>query len=314
MVVSTSKIIIMIISAVVVFLLPFTTLLFGFKQKGKRVSDFCKGMLAFLVALIVFSLIWNLFNMNGIIKSLLGDDFTVKKIRATIYYMVYTAVECLIFYWIINRMYKKYKVDKPYRAIRIAGGYLFIESLIFVLPYIILPLIVILTNGKTEISFIEEFTLNNVKNVAVFDLLFKVFTRVAQLVAYVTAIFAMFTARANDAKWLYAVSPLVMLGMDLPYQFAATNSRKLSDSSVVEIDIFWKNEWTVVIISSIIILIALIICKVIYNNYYRTAERKAAIKAKRKASTEKIKSLFKKKSEDKDVSEDKKSVREKKKK
>lgn len=285
MAVSVFTLIALIISIIVVLVTPFSVIFLGRKLNDKRVSGFLSGFFGFFIAFAFLTLFWSLFGMENAIARYLGTDETVRMIRQTILYAVYAVVETVLFYFICRRYCKKGETT-PLKALRFAGGYALPEAL-YVLLYLVLPLIVILSNGTVEFNLGETISLGSVEAAGVFEYLFKAVWRLFSFIVYAASLFLVYTGRRYDAKWFYFLAPILNLGLDLPYTYTAINSRKMTADTVVVINILWKSERFALILMTLTVIITLIICKIVYNNYYRPEEKRAAIKEKKAVKRQK---------------------------
>ena len=279
MAVSALTLIALICSIVLVAGAPFITLFLGKKQGDKKINGFFPGILWFVIIFVVLTLVWSLLGMDTVITKLLGTDGTVEMIRQTIMYVFYAVIETAAFIFVCYRFCKKGEVT-PYRALRFAGGYAIPEAIVALL-YLVLPLIVILTNGRAEFNIGEVITLNSIDDAGATAYLFKAFWRSLSLIIYMASLYLVFTGVRYDAKWFYFIAPILNLGIDLPYTYTAINSRKWTAETVSVVNIYWKSERLACILMTFTVIIALIICRVVYKNYYMPEDKKLAKMAKK---------------------------------
>lgn len=285
MAVSAITLIALIFSVLVVIAAPCIPLFLGKRKGDKKLTGFLSGILWFIIVFVVLTLLWSLLDMDNAITKFLGSDDTVSMIRQTIMYVFYAVIETAAFIFVCRRFVKKGE-ETPYKALRFAGGYAVPET-IYILVYLVLPLIVILTNGKSEFHFIESFTLSTISSAGASAYLFKAFWRVLNLIIYSVSMYLVFTGVRYDAKWFYFIAPILNLGLDLPYTYTAINSRKWTADKVTVVNVYWKSDRLACILMTLTVIIALIICRVVYKNYYMPEEKKAAIKAKKEAKRDK---------------------------
>lgn len=281
MAVSVFTLITLIFSTLVVMVSPFLTLFMGKKQGDKKLSGFLPGILGFIVVFVVLTLLWSILDMDNGIATFLGTDDTVEMIRQTIMYVFYAVIETIAFIFICKRFCKKGETT-PYKALRFAGGYALPET-VYVLLYLLLPLLVIITNGGLEFNIGEAITLGSISEAGASEYFFKAWWRVLSLIIYSSSMYLIFTAVRFDAKWFYFIVPVLNLGIDLPYTYTAINSRKWTADTVTVINVYWKSERLAVILMTITSIIALIICRAVYKNYYMPEEKRVALKAKKEA-------------------------------
>lgn len=285
MAVSVFTFITLIFSTLLVMVLPFLTLFMGKKQGDKKISGFLPGILGFIVVFAALTVLWSLLGIDNGITTFLGTDDTVGMIRQTIMYVFYAVIETFAFILICKRYCKKGETT-PYKALRFAGGYALPET-VYVLLYLLLPLLVIITNGGLEFNIGEVITLGSISEAGASEYLFKAWWRVLSLVIYSSSMYLIFTATRFDAKWFYLIVPVLNLGLDLPYTYTAINSRKWTADTVTVINVYWKSERLAVILMTLTASIALIICRTVYKNYYMPDEKKAELKAKKEAKKQK---------------------------
>lgn len=285
MAVSVFTLITLIFSTLVVMLSPFIPLFMGKKQGDKKLSGFLPGILGFIVVFVALTLVWSIFGIDNGITTFLGTDDTVEMIRQTIMYVFYAVIETIAFIIVCKRYCKKGETT-PYKALRFAGGYALPEVL-YVLLYLLLPLLVIITNGALEFNIGEAITLGSISEAGASEYLFKAWWRVLSLIIYSSSLYLIFTAVRFDAKWFYFVVPVLNLGLDLPYTYTAINSRKWTADTVKVINVFWKSERLAVILMTLTAIIALIICRTVYKNYYMPDEKRSELKAKKEAKKQK---------------------------
>lgn len=279
MAVSTFTLVALIFSILLVAGAPFITLFIGKKQGDKKINGFLPGILWFIIVFAVLTLVWSLLGMDTAITKFLGTDGTVEMIRQTIMYVFYAIIETLVFIFVCRRFCKKGEVT-PYRALRFAGGYAIPEAVVALL-YLVLPLIVILTKGGAEFNIGEAITLGSIDDAGATAYLFKAFWRSVSLIIYMASLYLIFTGVRYDAKWFYFIAPILNLGLDLPYTYTAINSRKWTAETVSVVNVYWKSERLACIIMSLTVIIALIICRVVYKNYYMPEDKKLAKMAKK---------------------------------
>lgn len=282
MAVSVFTLIALILSIVIVLGSPFVTLFIGKKSNDKKLNGFLPGILWFIIVFAVVTLLWSLLGMDNLITKFLGTDDTVDMIRQTIMYVFYAVIETGVFILISRRFCKKGE-DNPYRALRFAGGYALPEAIYVLVLYLILPLILILTDGAMEFDMVETISLGKISSAGAFEYLFKALWRVLSLIVYAASMYLIFTGTRYDAKWFYVIVPLLNLGLDLPYTYTAINSRKWTAETVTVVNVYWKSERLAIILMSLTVIISLIICRVVYKNYYMPEDKKAALKAKKEA-------------------------------
>ena len=285
MTVSAFTLLALICSVLIVLVLPFFTLFIGKRNGDKKLSGFLSGVLWFVIIYVALTLIWSLLGMDEGITKFLGTDDTVDMIRQTIMYVFYAVIETVAFIFICRRFNKKGETT-PYKALRFAGGYALPETIVILL-YLVLPLIVILSNGAVEFNIGETVSLSSISDASATDYLFKAFWRALNLIVYAATMYMIYTGVRYDAKWYFFIAPVLNLGLDLPYTYTAINSRKWTADTVKVINVYWKSERLACILMSLVAIIALIVCRIIYKNYYMPDEKKAALKLKKEAKKQK---------------------------
>ena len=285
MTVSVFTLIALIFSVLVVALTPFAALFMGKKKGDKKYNGFLQGILWFVIVFVVLTVVWSLFGMDDGITKFLGTDDTVQMIRQTIMYVLYAVLETLAFIFVCRRFCKKGE-DNPYRSLRFAGGYAIPEA-VYALLYLVLPLIIILSDGALEFNIGETISSGSISQAGASEYLFKALWRVLSLVVYSASMYLIFTGTRYDAKWFYFIVPFLNLGLDLPYTYTAINSRKWTADTVTVVNVYWKNERLSVILMSLTSITALIICRVVYKNYYMSDEKKAEIKIRKETRSQK---------------------------
>lgn len=285
MAVSVFTLIALIFSIIIVAGAPFITLFIGKKRGDKKLSGFIPGILCFCAVFVIIVVLWSLLGMDNAIEKFLGSDDTVETIRQTILYVFYAIVETFAFIFICRHFCKKGE-NTPYRALRFAGGYAIPEA-IYVLLYLVLPLIIIITNGGIEFNIGEKISLGSISEAGASEYLFKALWRSLSLVVYAASMYLIFTGVRYDAKWFFFISPILNLGLDLPYTYTAINSRKWTSNQVTVVNVYWKTTRLATILMSLTVIIALIICRAVYKNYYMPEEKKQALKEKKLAKKQK---------------------------
>jgi len=263
MTVSTLTFVVMVISAILVVLLPFSVFLVGIRKSKSKLSGFFGGILCFIIALLVRALIWTILNIDNIITLLLGTDVTVNTIRETIMDLFQVGVESTVFY-LFCRWFTK-KENSPFKAIRASGGFVLADTLYNIILIVIAVVVMIgAACGKeysVNIFSTMPISADSLKFAGVGEYLFKVLVSCSSLCVIGTNLFLMYTGIKYDAKWLLFIGPLLQLGIELPYSMSSLRTVWL-----------WGALWITAIAIGVVTIISVVVSLVVYKNYYKNDE------------------------------------------
>ncbi len=279
MIVSIWTFIVMILSALICLVAPFTSCFFGKDREKKKALIFVWGILFFIAALILKTLLWSTLGMDSVIEHLLGKDVSVKTIAAVIKEVYAVAVETAVIY-LGCRLFIK-KDSNPVRALRFAGGYAFADSLVVTVMLVLSVAGVLLSLGgadyRFEIAKGVTVSADTIGKSELWQYLFKMFVRVLNLCIYSVSAFLIYTARQFEAKWLYFVAGVTHLFLDLPY-----------DMCSLETVWYWRSTVFTSIVMFLETALTVVIAIFTYRAYYRKRKSRRERKAERAAEAESI--------------------------